>query len=211
MTGDEPPREEESSASRPDDAMETSVELLRRAQDGESQARNRLIERYLPAFRNWARGRLPQWARGAIDTEDLVQDTLLHTIQHLPSFEPRGDGALQAYMRQALRNRIRDEVRRAQRHGQAATLNSKQGDGRPSPSQEAVAHELLERYERGLERLDDKDREAIVSRLELGQSWQQVAVVLAKPSPDAARMAVSRALRRLVEEMAHETRARPHR
>ena len=66
-------------------------------------------------------------------------------------------------------------------------------------------------FEHILERLDDRDREAIVSRLELGQSWQQVAVVLGKPSPDAARMAVSRALRRLVEEMEHETRARPDR
>jgi hypothetical protein len=34
-------------------------------------------------------------------------------------------------------------------------------------------------------------------------SYEQVAQALAKPSPDAARMAVSRALLRLAEEMSH--------
>jgi hypothetical protein len=38
--------------------------------------------------------------------------------------------------------------------------------------------------------------------VELGQTWEQVARALNKPSPDAARMAVSRALRHLAEEMA---------
>lgn len=188
----------------PTDSLDTSVELLRRARGGDADARQRLLERYVPAFRRWARGRLPQYARDGIDTEDLVQDVLVKTIEHLRDFSPNGDGALQAYMRKALSNRIRDELRKVRRHPQPVTVDSRQPDGRASPSQEAAADEALERYEAAFERLAAKDRHAIVARMELGQSWEQVAAALNRPSPDAARMAVGRALRRLAEEMARE-------
>ena len=59
-----------------------------------------------------------------------------------------------------------------------------------------------ERYERALERLKPASREAVVARVEMGFSYRQVATELGKPSPDAARMAVSRALAQLAREMA---------
>ena len=40
-------------------------------------------------------------------------------------------------------------------------------------------------------------REAIIGRVEMGYSYEELAVVLDKPSSDAARMAVARAVRRL--------------
>jgi len=182
-------------------SLETSVELLRRARGGEKLALEGLIERYLPPFRNWASRRFPLWARDGLDTDDLVQDTLLQTIQRLPEFTPNHDGALLAYLRQALRNRIRDEIRRAQRRGRPVTLDSRAPDGQPSPLQETIEHEVHERYEAALERLDASDREAVLVRMELKQSWVEVATVLNKSSADAARKAVGRALRRLAEEM----------
>lgn len=181
--------------------LESSVELLRRARGGEDDALNLLMERYLPAFRAWATRRFPQYARDALDTDDLVQETLLHTIHHVRNFEPRGEGALQVYMRTALRNRIRDAIRRVGRRGAPVTVDTQEPDLRPSPLEETIGHEALERYEAALEKLDDHEREAIVARVELKQSWEQVAVMLDKPSADAARKAVSRALARLAEEM----------
>ncbi len=181
--------------------MDTSVELLRRAREGENQALDQLLERYLPPFRVWASRRLPQWARDGLDTDDLVQEALLHTIQHVREFEPRRDGALQAYMRQAVRNRVRDAVRKARRHVRAVTVDSKQPDERPSPLQTTLGNEIFERYEAALARLGALDREAVLARVELKQSWEVVARVLDKPSANAARMAVGRALRRLAEEM----------
>jgi RNA polymerase sigma-70 factor (ECF subfamily) len=181
--------------------MDTSVELLRRAREGEDRALERLMARYLPPFRAWARHRCPRWVRDGLDTDDLVQETLLQTVRHVQDFEPRQDGALLAYMRQALRNRIRDEIRRAQRRGRAVTLPSKEPDFRPSPLQETIGNEVLERYEAALERLDVSDREIILARMELKHSWDEVAAVLGKPSADAARKAAGRALRRLAEEM----------
>jgi len=178
----------------------TSVELLQRARGGESEALERLLQRYLPAFREWASRRMPPWARNSVDTDDLVQETLLHTIRQLQHFEPRRDGALQAYLHQALRNKVRDRLRQLGRR-RPVTFPSQEPDRRPSPEEAAIGHEAYERYEAALARLSARDREAIVARIELRQGWAEVAAALGKPSADAARMAVARALRRLAEEM----------
>ena len=46
------------------------------------------------------------------------------------------------------------------------------------------------------------NRQAILASIELGYSYDQIALVLNKPSAEAARLAVRRALLRLGEEMA---------
>ncbi|MEO7135421.1 MAG: sigma factor-like helix-turn-helix DNA-binding protein [Vicinamibacterales bacterium] len=70
-----------------------------------------------------------------------------------------------------------------------------------SPLEAAIGQETVESYEAALNRLLPEEREAIVTRVEFGLSFAGVAEVLGKPSPDAARMAVVRALVRLAEEM----------
>src|SRR5690349_6663780 len=94
---------------------ESSLELLARIRAGDRTARDELLTRYLPRLRRWATGRLPGWARELDDTDDLVQDTVIRSLEKLEGFEPRHEAALQAYLRQAIVNRIRDLVRRAQR------------------------------------------------------------------------------------------------
>ena len=184
-----------------DDVL-SSLELLARARGGDRASLERLCERYLPRLRRWAHGRLPAFARGPLATDDLVQDALVRTLAQLGDFEPRHDAALQAYLREALRNRIRDELRRAQRRPAPGELDSQHPDAAPSPLERTIGGEAVARYERALARLKDDDRAAIVARLELQGSYQELAESLGKPSADAARMAVSRALVRLAEEMA---------
>jgi RNA polymerase sigma-70 factor (ECF subfamily) len=186
----------------PDD-VSSSLELLGRARTGDRASLELLCARYLPRLRRWARGRLPAFARGPLQTDDLVQDALVATLRQLEGFEPKHEGALQAYLRQALQNRIRDELRRAQRQPPPGALDSQQPDGAPSPLEQTIGRQSLERYEAALARLKEDDRAAIVARLELQGSYQELASSLGKPSADAARMAVSRALLRLAEEMAH--------
>jgi DNA-directed RNA polymerase specialized sigma24 family protein len=48
------------------------------------------------------------------------------------------------------------------------------------------------------------EREAIIGRFELGLSYEELAAALQKPSGEAARKTTERAVRRLIEEMAHE-------
>src|SRR6185436_12157630 len=94
-----------------DSARATSWHLLRLARQGDRDALDALFARHLPGLRRWARGRLPRWARGVADTADLVQDVLLNAFRRIDAFEARRKGALQAYLRQAIQNRIRNEFR----------------------------------------------------------------------------------------------------
>jgi len=74
-------------------------------------------------------------------------------------------------------------------------------DSGASPLEEAIGREALERYENALQRLRPEEREVIIARVEMQQSYAQIAAAHGKASPDAARMAVTRALLRLAEEM----------
>lgn len=183
-------------------ASEVSVELLRRARQGDRAAAETLCRRYAPRLRRWAHGRLPARARDLVDTDDLVQEVLMQTTKRMDArFEPRHDGALQAYLRQALHNRIGMEIRRARRRPAAGEPAGEAMDPGPSPLELAVGRESLARYEAALGRLRPEDREAIVLRLEMGQDYQQLAEALHKPSANAARMAVVRALVHLAERI----------
>lgn len=187
----------------PPSGVSSTADLLRRARAGDAEALNDLFRRHLPPLRRWARGRLPRWTRDLRDTEDLVQETLAQTLRRIDVFEPRHEGALQAYLRQALINRVRDEVRRLNRYPPAATLEESDrfADPAASPLEEAIGKEALERYEAAMGRLKPEERDIIIARVEMQQSYQQIAATHGKSSPDAARMAVTRALVRLAEEM----------
>jgi RNA polymerase sigma-70 factor (ECF subfamily) len=184
-----------------DPPLESTFTLLSRARDGDAQAMDELFRRHLRPLQRWARGRLPNWARDLSDTDDLVQDTLLRTFKHLEHFDSRGVGALQAYLRQAIVNRVRDELRRKGRQPQMADVEGIDVRTEQSPIEEAIGRETLEHYESALQRLRPEEREAIVARVEMGYSYDELAQVLGKPTPDAARKAAQRALVRLADEM----------
>jgi RNA polymerase sigma-70 factor (ECF subfamily) len=181
-----------------------TIELLTRARAGDRTALDRLFDHHVPILRRWASGRLPRWARDAADTSDLVQDTVIGTLKQLDRFEPVGQGALQAYLRQAVMNRVRNSIRGAARRPAAVELESHIPDVQTSPLEAAIGRETLETYERGLERLRPGEREAIIGRVELGMSYADLAAALGKPSANAARMTVVRALVRLAAEMNRE-------
>lgn len=178
--------------------------LLERARDGDTEALNDLFTRHIPILRRWASGRLPRWARDITDTEDLVQETVFQTFKRVEAFEPRGEGALQAYLRQALMNRVRNEFRRKGRRPSAEPLEgmAEQVPGdETSPLEAAARQEQLERFDAALSRLTEQERELIVARVEMGLTYEEMAEALGKPSWNAARMATARALLRLAEAL----------
>jgi RNA polymerase sigma-70 factor, ECF subfamily len=179
----------------------STIDLLDRFKQGDDQAVNMLLERSLPPLKRWARGRLPSWARGLADTQDLVQNAVLRALPHLKTFEVRHPGALQAYLRQAVANHIRDEIRRVNTHPRRTDLSESEPDQGPSPLEQAIGREGLERYEAALQRLRPSEREAIIARLELQQSYEEIAIALNKPSAAAARMVVARAVKSLIINM----------
>jgi RNA polymerase sigma factor (sigma-70 family) len=183
------------------DPLESTHELIERARRGDTDSLERLMARHLGPLRRFVSGRLPRWARDLADTDDLVQDTLLRTFRRIEDFDVRGVGALQAYLRQAVMNRLRDELRRRARAPVLVDGGPLDLEAAGSPLEDAIGQEAFERYQAALTRLRPEEREAIIARVEMGYSYAELAEILAKPTPDAARKAARRALIRLAEEM----------
>ena len=191
-------------ATPPASSAASSFDLVQRANAGDQGALDALCARYLPRLQRWAHGRVPPAARSALQTHDLVQDTLIRVLERLPSFEPRHEGAFQGYVRTALLNRIRDIARQYQRKGAQDPLDSEIAGHEHSPLDLAIGQETIDRYEAALERLRQEERDLIIARIEMGLPHAEIARMFDKPSVAAVHMALSRALVRLAEEMAHE-------
>ncbi len=182
-------------------SCESTATLLELVRDGDASARDRLVARCLPALRRWAHGRLPRRARGVVDTDDLVQVSLLRALNQVGRFQPRHEGAFLAYLRRTLLNAIRDELRRAHRRPAGAELVEDLTDPAPSIVEEAIGRELVERYEEALATLPEAHQQAVILRIEFGYSYQEIADAVGSPSANAVRMTVTRALVRLAEGM----------
>lgn len=180
----------------PDARLESTASLLADVRNGDALARERLCALYLPLLMRWAHGRLPARARALAETADLVQATLLQALARVEQFQPRHEGAFLAYLRTTLINNLRHEVRRSQRHPSvgAALPGDPVGDSLLALH---AGREVLLDYERALERLPTERREAVILRVEFGFSYEEIAAAMDRPSADAARMLVGRALAEL--------------
>jgi len=180
---------------------EPTIELVLSARTGNRVALEALLERCLPPLTRWAHGRLPAHARGTLDTGDLVQEAAMHVLARLDKFEPRHVGAMQAYLRMSVINRIRDEIRRVGRRPEAVELTMEPPSDDTSPLEAVIREEAYERYRAALERLRTRDREMVVARVEVQWSIPEIAHRFGMASVDAARVAVSRSLKRLTAQL----------
>lgn len=183
-----------------DPALETTAALIVRVRSGDTEARERLVARYLPLLQRWAHGRLPPNARGFLETSDLVQVTLVRTLDRLDGFESQREGAFLAYLRRALMNQLRNEIKRSAR-GPGATVPEDWPDDRASLLERMIDRSVIDAYESALEDLPETTREAIILSLEFGMTHREIADAIAAPSANAARMTVSRGLLKLARIM----------
>ena len=184
--------------------LESTFELLQRTKAGDAEAVNELVGRYLPPVRRWSRARLPLYTRTLLDTDRFVHEMLLRAITHTGCFAPRHDGALFVYLREALLNRLRDAVDRRPTSRVVETILALFEIDVFSSLEAVIGPEMVGRYDAALTRLAPMDREAIVARVEMGCSYEEVAAVLGSSTARAARLAVTSALMGLVKEMSHE-------
>src|ERR1051326_2383876 len=129
---------------------ESTLSLLDRVKAGDALALETLLGRYRPRLVRGASGRLPAYARDLAETQDLVQETLIQAFKKVEAIEIRGEGALQAYLRQVLLNRIRTELRRVKRRTPAVELSEEVQVDAPSPLERAIGAEATDTYERAL-------------------------------------------------------------
>lgn len=183
-------------------SLETQV-LLDRWQRGEGAAREALLARYLPILKRIAHNRLPPQARDLAATEDLVQLTVMKVLDRLETFQSDGPGALLAYLRTALMNTLRDELRRCKRIPPRSDpeILVDNPSSAPTPAQNALSEHALEAYERALRTLKPIDRDLVSLRIEFGMDYQEIAGISKLKTANAVRMRVSRALLQLAERI----------
>jgi RNA polymerase sigma factor (sigma-70 family) len=108
---------------------------------------------------------------------------------------------MQAYLRQSVINRIRDEVRKVTRHPAPAELSGDLVSDDTSPLEVAVRQQNYRRYRTALDGLSSRERAFIVARIEAQWTISEIATHFGIVSTDAARMAIGRALKRLKKSL----------
>ncbi len=181
----------------PGSPLETTASLLALIRGGDRAARDRLLSRIYKPLLRFAHGRLPARARDLTDTEDLVQVAILRALDHIEGFDSRREGAFLAYLRSITLNLIRDEARRVKRRPEQEELGEELASSGPSPLEEAVGRDAMDRYDAALDRLTAEQREAVMLRVEMGYTYAQIAGAMDLASTDSARMMVTRAIVRL--------------
>ncbi len=183
------------------EGLESTATLVHALQHGDEGARERLFARCLPLLRRWAHGRLPRRARDLADTDDLVQVSLLRALNNMDRFEAGRPGALLAYLRTILLNTVREELRRSERRSADRHAEVEPVDAAPSVLERAIGQQTLDAYERALALLTEKQRNAVILRLEFDMTYPEIALELESESSDAARMLVVRGLAELTRRM----------
>ena len=178
-----------------------TLELLQRAKNGDSEALDVLMARYRPRLVRWATGRLPDYARSLFDTGDLVQDVSSGLWNDWTSLMSAAPASSRPMSGKAILNRISGpgaQCSPVERRG------SVREPSRSSPSLEAaIGGDVLDRYERALTLLREEEARLVHLRVELNFSYEEIAAVLARPSPEAARMATQRPCEVSAEIMGH--------
>jgi len=84
-------------ASREEDDLESTADLLAKAKTGDNRAQSELYDKFRSILMRLTHGRVPDKARDLKDTEELVQISLTKAFSHLESFKPERVGAFLAW------------------------------------------------------------------------------------------------------------------
>ena len=162
----------------------------------------RLLARILPGIASWAHHRLPRRARRRADTGDLVQEAALGAVQNLSPDDLRSPAAVESYIRQSIRNRIVDEIRRSGKVEVAGGGSSELArDSGPSPLDGVLETEDRRRFRAALARLEEDEQLLVVGRVDLELSYRDLASATGRPTADAARAATRRAVLKIAREV----------
>ena len=183
-------------------------ETLSAARQGDRNAIDELFARWRPLLRLQATKLLGAELSARVDPSDVVQETLSQAHQQLDQFHGRSMGEWVTW----LRCMVAGHAAKTQRHHHADKRSANREtpadiafvkSGEISPEDEFDKCEQAVRLAVALEELPDSMRVAVVSRVFLHQSWEEIAQKLNK-SPGAARVLWTRALKLLRERLADE-------
>lgn len=199
--------------------VRTTEVLLRRAQDGDSEALTDLFNRYEDRIVRFAQTRVGPKLAARVQIDDILQEVRLRAWQHLGTFDPRQAPRLICWLGTITENCIRDEIKRGRAQMRDAdrevALEDMRGPGDASgsipiasleatPSQHGAAHELADIYDRCVHELSDRHREVVLLRQYADMSWEEIAARIAAPNAKAAFQLHSRAMEALESMLRQE-------
>ncbi len=168
--------------------------LLERIVDGDKTATDELVKQCYPLLLKWAHGRIPYSEKSLLETTDIVQESIIRGLSRVDTFQSARAGAFLAYLRRIFINCINDSLRKSKPTSDIDDfLNC-----RTHFSTELDIDEYMY-YEKALEKLNKKEQEAVILRIEFGFTYAEIAKEIGKNSEDAARMYISRALLKLAK------------
>lgn len=190
--------------------LNESLILVRKAQEGDAEALNRLFERYYDRIYRIARIRMGAKLRCVLDSYDIVQETCAVAVRKIGEFQPRGHASLIQWLAQIAENQIhdahdkwikaakRDPSRQTPIHGGGPSGDASHAEfqlsaGGPSPSSIVANSELKEIYDACVEALPEEHRELILLREYAGASWEEIAARVERPNVHATQEAYRRA------------------
>ena len=197
-------------------------QLLRDAVAGDRTALERLLFLEFGHIHRHLARQLPNWLRGAMSVEDLLQDTFAQAFRDIGQFELRSEGSLRAWLCTVADHRLQDLIRRLRRkkrgggreparppgcadHGSLIELAALLSDRGDSPSQGAARNEVVQAMQVGLSSLPDDQREAVRRRFVERQDYAAAAQGMGR-SPEAVRSLVKRAKQSLRGFMGRSSR-----
>lgn len=194
-------------------SLETQ-ELLELARGGDTDSRNRLLERHREAVRRLVALRIDPVLQRRVDASDIVQDVLIEANTRLIEYLEANKMPFHVWLRHLARDHLIDAHRKhrgAARRSldreasfQQTELSNQSAfdlanllrDRQMTPAAAATHHELEMRFQQALETLEEDDREIVLMRHFEQLTNQQTAEAL-KLSEPAASMRYLRAMRRL--------------
>lgn len=176
------------------------IQLIREAKEGSETALNTLFGRYGSRLLALIRLRMGPSLRRRLESQDMLQLTMLKAYERLDQFAGDGEKSMMAWLGAIARNEIRDQAKFFGRDGRDAGL-----DVPLEIAGSAVAEQLrtevsrlhlvarAQMLERAIESLDDHHREVVLLRRFEELSYPEIGAHLDK-SPDACRMLYVRAM-----------------
>ncbi len=189
-----------------------SADLVERAKAGSADAINELYERCAGRLLAYIRLRMGRELRARLESRDILQATLLKSVEHLADFEGQHSGSLMAWLAKIAEHEIRDraDYQQRQRRDAAREVALETDAALPAPARSALSQAILteeaERLEIALESLTPAHREVILLRKFEELPFGDIARRLGK-SEDACRMLLARAMTALTLRLAGRTAA----
>jgi RNA polymerase sigma-70 factor (ECF subfamily) len=192
-----------------------TLDLARRAAEGDSKAVAELLDRHLPELRAFVRLRAGAVVRAKEAHSDIVQSTCREVLEHIDRFQFPTESAFRQWLfTTALRKLVhrRDYYMAEKRGGlNEAALDASSGvDGAErlaacyhsfaSPSRVAALREEVERIEAAFEELSEEHREVITLAKVVGLSRAEIGEQMGR-SEGAVKMLLARALAELAAKL----------